>query len=311
MRTQINSFWPKLVALGRKQAVQWAVAAVILLVVLVGLGAMLYDSRELLLSYPWRVYPVPLATSFLTYSFALGLAIWAWGMMVNSVVGKAGWLKHARIYCLSNLGRRLPGLFWDVVGRVIMYQREGLPRVLVTVVSGLEFVLLLLSGIVVTLLTWPLLASSRFGNPWWLLLGLISGLVAIHPTIIKLALRKLSKEATVASDVRYRDVVMWLTIYAVIWGIGGIILFSMIATIYPVSVTLLPGIIGVWSLSGVVSMVATFSPSGLGIRELTLSMLLSLFIPAGVAVVVAILARLLLTLYEVLWALATSRIPSR
>jgi hypothetical protein len=50
------------------------------------------------------------------------------------------------------------------------------------------------------------------------------------------------------------------------------------------------------------------SPSGLGIKEITLSLLLALFIPAGLAVVIAILMRLYLTAAEFVWAIAASRL---
>ena len=80
-------------------------------------------------------------------------------------------------------------------------------------------------------------------------------------------------------------------------------MYLLIGAIYPVSFAQLPSTIGAWSLSGMVSVVAAFLPVGLGLRELALGLLLSSFLPDGLGIVVAVITRLLFTLYEVLWAL--------
>lgn len=308
MRVQFSEAWPKLVHWSRNPRVRWAVTVSLVLITLIALGAMLYKSREMLLNYEWRVRFGPLIASFLLYSLALGLAVLSWGLIMNRLVGKSNWARHARIYCLTNLARRLPGVLWYVLGRMLMYEQEGVSKAIVSISSGLEFVLLVLSGLVVSLMTWPFLAWSQFVSPWWLLIGMIAGLVAMHPAITGFALHKLGVDSRTGGDFGYRDVGSWLAIYAMGWGLGGLILYSVIATIFPIPLTFLPGIIGAWSLSGVVATLSTFSPSGFGLRELTLSLLLTLFLPSGVAVLAAILVRILLTLYEATWALVVTRI---
>ena len=57
------------------------------------------------------------------------------------------------------------------------------------------------------------------------------------------------------------------------------------------------------TVKGVVSVVMAILPVGLGFRELALGLLLTSFLPDGIAILIAILARLLLTLYELIWVL--------
>ncbi len=307
MQSQIGKLWPKLALWSQNQAIRKFFVLGLTLVILAGLGAMIYNSRELLLSYEWRIRPLPLIASFLIYTVALALAALAWGLIMNQIAGESSWIGHLRIYYVTNLTKRLPGVLWYVLGRTVMYDQVGVSKTLVSVGSGLEFILLIVSGIMVSLLSWPLLPALDLGKPWWLLLGLIGGLIVVHPTVINFILHKLRIRSDTFRALRYRSIMAWLFIYFVIWLMGGIILFSVIATIYPISLTLLPGVIGAWGLSGIIAMLGTFSPSGFGLREISLSLLLALLIPSGVAVIAAILIRILLTLYEAGWALIANQ----
>ena len=131
------------------------------------------------------------------------------------------------------------------------------------------------------------------------------GLALIHPRVLRIPLQwvRASKESDPGSRLQYRQVLGWLLLHGGSWLAGGIVVYLLIAAVYPVSLAQLPSTIGAWSLSGMVSVVAAFLPVGLGLRELALGLLLSSFLPDGLGIVVAVIARLLFTLYEVLWAL--------
>jgi hypothetical protein len=99
-----------------------------------------------------------------------------------------------------------------------------------------------------------------------------------------------------------------LVVYTAIWLTGGVILFFLIRSLYPIDWALLPLIVQSWVFSGLVSYLVFFLPIGFGIRELTLAALLSLVIPLSVAVVIVILARIWVMANEVLWALIFSKL---
>lgn len=305
-----DEWWPRATRLGRNPRARWVITALLIVIVVAGLGAMLYGNRDVILTYDWQIRPRPLLASFIVYSIALGLAVLVWGRIINRLAGRRSWLGHIRIYCTTILAQRLPGVLWHVAGRMMLYGQDGVGKTVISVSSGLELALIVISGLIVSLLTWPLLASTNLENPWWLLIGLVGGLVVVHPRIVNLILRRLGADGFSERQLSYWDILNWLAIYVLIWLLGGIILYSIINVIYPLPANLLPGVIGAWSLSGVVATVSTFSPFGFGIREISLTLLLSPFLPTGIAAVVAILARLLLTLYEVCWALITNKLVS-
>jgi hypothetical protein len=75
--------------------------------------------------------------------------------------------------------------------------------------------------------------------------------------------------------------------------------------IFPVPLAYLPAVASFLVISGVISHLAFFIPAGLGIREVSLSLLLSAYVPFGIAVVIALVFRLWMTLSEVFWTLVT------
>lgn len=299
----VNQIWPKISGWGRQAVSNKLFPLLFTLVVLVLLGKMVYDSRETLLTYQWEFRPLPLLFSFLLYAVALSLAVVAWGVIVNKTSGKQKWANHVRIYCVTNIAQRLPGVFWHVIGRMMMYEEAGVSKKSVSVSSVIEFVLLAISSLIVSLLTWSLLPSTPLENPLLLIAGVILGLFLIKPSTIQWLTWKLKVDITHIRDLHYYHIISWLGIYIIIWAMGGIILFAIISIVYPISVSDLPGIVAAWCLSGTIALVSTFTPSGFGLREITLSVMLSAYMPSGVAVIVTILARVLLTSYEAIWAL--------
>lgn len=294
------------------QGFRWLSRPKVRHVIMIGLTLMAMASLVILLranwgtlaSREWRVRPVPLALSFVAYSVALGMAIWAWGQIMNTLGTPVRWRQHIRIYCITNLARRLPGVLWHVVGRVALYDEKEASKTVISVGSGLELILTALSGLGVGIMAWPGSVDQLF-HPMWIVGGLALGLLAVHPRVLHVLLTRLGVSVGASGELRYRQVLGWLLIYGLIWLMGGLVLFALIETIYPVSLEWLPRTVGAWSLSGMVAVVAAVLPVGLGFRELTLSLLLATFLPEGIALVTAILSRLLLTLYELIWALIT------
>jgi glycosyltransferase 2 family protein len=271
----------------------------------VSFGAILYANWDLLHTFEWQLRPLPLVLSFVAYSIALALAILGWGRVLQALGSSSPWAEHIRVYCVTNLARRLPGVLWYVVGRLVLYEPRHVSKVAVSVGSALELFLTGLSGLVLGMLLWPGIVKEVL-NPYLLATLFSLSLLAIHPKVVGYIFNRL--EALRNRDSRivlsYRQMLGWFLLYTAIWLSGGLVIFGLIQSLSPVPLDLLIPTIGAWSLSGMISVLAAVLPVGFGLRELALGLLLANFLPEGVAIVVAILARLLLTLYELVWALA-------
>ena len=265
----------------------------------------LYHEGSTLLTQLTHINPLGIGLSFVLYSCALALAILGWVAIASRRTNVHDWKRHVTVYCYANLARRIPGFLWYVVGRAYLYRRDEVGLIPVSAASALEMVLIVLSGLV----SYALLNLGRWPTQWaWgMILGIGAGLVMIHPRLLQWILSKM-KHANIMEHIRYRDVATWLAVYVGVWVLGGLALFSVVYAIQPVDLVRAPGIIASWSLSGAISTLVVFLPAGLGVREAALSMLLLPFIPAPLAVTVALMMRVLLTLYEIVWALVAVRI---
>jgi len=268
-------------------------------------GLSIYCDGPPLLEYLSNANPWGIALSLPTYSVALGLAIWGWSAIVGMLTGVSGFRKHARIYCYTNLAKRVPGVLWYVLGRIYFYRDDRADGIAVSVASLIEIVLIILSGFV----TYLLLGSKAWSNgpSIWLPLGVLLGLVGIHPKILRLILGRI-RQAEALAVLRYRELLVWLCLYVGVWNMGGLTLFCVINSIHPISLTHIPAIIGAWSLSGAIASLVIFLPSGLGLREVTLTVMLMPYVPGAIAVVISLLMRILLTMYEILWLLIATRL---
>jgi hypothetical protein len=248
-----------------------------------------------------RISPTMFLTTSLLYAVILTLAVIGWGWIIGMVSGNWQWGRHARIYCLTTITRRIPGTIWYLIGRIVMYERLQVPRSLTAIASGLEFAAIVLGGLLVAVITWPFVLNRYDISPLWFVGGLMLGVILFNPVILRMIIRRLHPQSGMLS-LHYRSMMGWIFLYAGIWSGGGVILFVLTRTVHPTPVTMLPVIIGVWATAGVVATLLSFVPMGLG-QELTLTALLSPFVGPAEAIIIALFMRGVLTLNEVVWAI--------
>jgi hypothetical protein len=252
------------------------------------------DLRELF----GRVSAADVALAFGVYSLDLALAVAGWVLIHGLLSGFWRPVDHFRIYTLTAMTKRLPGTFWYIVGRVVLYERLGVARGVTAVAGGFEFAATVLGGVLVALVTWPLVLGGLGVSPLWFLLLLAACAALLNPPTVRWAVRRLSPDQH-TPPVRYRHLVAWVLLYALVWAVGGLLLFVVVGAVHPLGPEQLPAIVGVWTVAGLASMLLfSFVPFGLGVTELTLTTLLSPFIPVDEALFVALLMRAFLTLSE-------------
>jgi uncharacterized membrane protein YbhN (UPF0104 family) len=252
------------------------------------------DVRALLAEITLR----DLALAALLYGITLVFAVVGWALIMGTLSGYRGMFEHARIYILTSVTRRLPGTFWYMLGRVVLYERLGIARGLTAVASGLEFAAMVLGGLLVTLLSWPLVFGAQNLNPAVLLIPLLACAVLLNPPLVRALIRRFGRAAG-TPPVRYRQMLLWVAVYAVIWCVGGVLLFVLVRAVAPVPLSTLPVIIGVWATAGVAAVLFfSFLPFGLGAAEVTTAALLSPFVAPDEALFVALALRVILTICE-------------
>lgn len=209
-------------------------------------------------------------------------------------------------WLLSLLGRNLPGRVFVLAGRVYLYRQHGVGAGRVTLGFTLEVatslaaaMLLLFSCLMVT--STPSDALLRRLQPL-LAVGPVIIMVMLHPRLLErlvnLALRRLGRDETSLS-LRYRDVLSFVALSYMNWALLGTGFFLLTKAIVNVGWQHLPFIMGAFSFAMIAGFVAVFTPAGLGVREGVVLAVLQTAIPAGIAAVVALAARLWVTAGEV------------
>ena len=271
------------------------------------LGGMIVCYVPTILSQPLEFQAGPLILGFVIYSLDLLLAIVSWWLIMSRLTRGISFREHLRIYCLTLFSRRLPGVPWHFATRAVAYKRFGVEPVITTIATGMETLLITATGFFVSPLIWFILPDNLQSQLRWMFLILIPCLVIVHPKVVAWIIKCFSKNE-IAVGFGYADLLMLIGEYVLVWGVGGIVLYALIVALYPLPPSQIPGVLGAWALSGAIASIATFTPTSFGVREISLGLLLAIFIPPGLAAVVTILSRLYLTGIELFWSLVATRI---
>ncbi|MFH1313424.1 MAG: lysylphosphatidylglycerol synthase domain-containing protein [Candidatus Eisenbacteria bacterium] len=287
-----------------KKAIGLVIAGVILFFMvrslISGLGEL--GTYEFSISYP-RVVG----------SFAvLAVLFPVYGMVWQYILRKFGcgisFSRSMRVWFLSQAGRYIPGKVWFALGRIYLCEREGIPRAVATVATGLELVLVLGSAIIVFGIA-AALSPSLPGRPYALGLLLVPLIViAVHPRIIRALLVKL-RRMPADFNLAYTDTLKILAFYMGCWCIYGLGYF-LIGTSFDLGVTvpdlqsagagrIIPDMIGINALSWSAGLVSIVTPAGLGVREGISGILLSRIVDKPYPVLIPLVARIWVTLAEV------------
>ncbi|MEJ2305016.1 MAG: hypothetical protein P8Y14_26130 [Anaerolineales bacterium] len=282
-----------------RRVIRWITSIGMVLITLTVLGFLVYRQRELLAEYNWKfnLYFAPL--SFVLFSFILLMVANMWGIIMNTLGSELNKLKHIRYYCLSNVTKRIPGTIWYIVSRAHFYKSDGVDYRLTSLASGIELVTIILAGILVSLIFGIPIIFRYHVNLWLLGVVVLVSAAALHPKMIAKIFRVFKVAET---DIKYKNILSWLFIYSLAWILGGIVLFTIGNIVTNISVQQIGYFIGGWSLVGVLSTIIFFLPTNMGITEIGLSLVLSNIMPSSIAVIIAVLARLVMIFYEVIWA---------
>jgi uncharacterized membrane protein YbhN (UPF0104 family) len=192
---------------------------------------------------------------------------------------------------------------------MLLYHQEGTHGVVALKSSIWETIVQALSALAVfaMFLPWYSDVVPAAANYVWVL-ALVIAPFLFKPSLLERLFaplgKKLGWELGWTAQISFRDLVVWFSLYFVSWMNGGLILYLMVQAFYAdLDLALLLPFCGSVALSGLVGICLSFVPGGLGLREVTLSALLALYLPAPVAVGAAVAFRLLLWLGETLFAL--------
>lgn len=224
---------------------------------------------------------------------------WAWQLILRAYGYPLPLDTCLRIQVTSNLAKYIPGYAWQLVGKAYLTRREQVPTAVVTCAMILEFGFLLLTGTLVGLICMPTTAVLPLVGqiPLWargVSIGLLTLVILGFPRLMKMGDAAAQRKKYPWLHLPQHPRPLWgaMGILFCSWVILGIGLGVLIRSVHAFPWDLWPASTYSVAISFLVSLMVLFVPSGIGVREGVMTWTLGNYVPAGVAVVVAILSRL-------------------
>ena len=271
-------------------------------------------------AFPWHFNTIDVVLLVIVSFLIYPIDAFSWHRIVNALGANTNYLTNLKIWVFSNAARFIPGVVWQYAGRVYLANRSGIPKLIsttalilealftvgvaallvaVTVMFGmlpfqldgvrnLLMPLIMISALTVTVVLFAL-SNERFANR------------ILSFNLTRSLINKFVGKQNRLARIRLSPVIIPVIIVSFLLQFiaGGSALFFLVRNAVDLSLALYPLFIGIYAFAWLSGYLTFFSPSGLGIQDLVLAALLSLYMPFAIASVVAIIFRVLLLVVEV------------
>ncbi len=246
------------------------------------------------------------AAGIVLASYAILISAWravllGWGQRLR-------YPQAARIWCVSNLARYVPGKVWQIGGMAALAQRAGVSP---WGAAGSAIIVQLVSVATGALIT-GIAAPEWKEHPWAVAAcGIVAAATAAllawkrGTDLLQRGLSAILGRRLELPPVGQGALLLSAAVTALAWLAQGIALWLCAAGLVgPTALGIWPAI-GIFTGSSLAGLLAVFTPGGLGVRESVLGFWLAPFMGPRRAIIVLLGSRLLLTATELLAAAIT------
>ena len=298
----------------QKKALRWGLTVLVVGAVGFFFARALIDNWDALaaesleFSWMWVVAAVVFAVAV-----PLTGVLWARIVRVIAPDARVTIAEAVAVQCASWLLKYIPGQVGSVVNKIVWAGRKGISRTVVVISFVYENVFLQMASIIPSVaILFASLGPEIFGeNITLLLLPVLLvvplGLMMYRPffhRVVSVPVRRALKRDLPADYF----LGSWRSLRFTVEFVGPRIVNAIGFLLICAAVTDLPPDLwlpfsAAYVLAGAVGILAFFVPSGLGVREAVIVLILSQYIPVAEAIIISLLARLLSTVGDVLIAL--------
>lgn len=256
-------------------------------------------------NFDWQFRPAYLVWTIVCVIATFALTALTWHAIVARFLPQTTLRMNVKHWAYANFARRLPGPVWYIASRAALYEQHGIAKTQISLLSGLELVLILVSGAILSLLTAPFwvlpeVGPAQQGRIWLLLLLLPLSALLMHPALLNRLWRRLDTTDSPVRPLHWRDTLQGVGLYMSIWLAGTLAFFCIINIVSPTPLSSLPRLLGIWAVANTVSFAGSLAFTAVGVRDISLTLLLAPLISAQAALIVTILTRILWLVSEFL-----------
>lgn len=299
---------------------------IFILLALLFIALLLGSQWQELQSYTWQITPFWLAISAGGLAAAWAVEVAIWRRLLRTVGGNLHYGSALRIWFLSAIVRYIPGNIWQPLSITLLAQQRGVkPEATLTSI--------VLYQVIITLAVAPIAAVyfAATGNwgvltdlmhsaaPWAIAIGL-TPLIAfvVQPAwliaLINWGLQRIGRSRLPHGLTRW-ELLYALALAVADWLLWGAAFMTLAFGIHAYTPTgmwgLAPHLIAVYPVAYVIGFLSFITPSGLGVREGALYLLLAPVTGGGAITLLALAMRVWTTLGELLAAGISALIPDR
>ncbi len=238
------------------------------------------------------------------YVVARGLL---WHHIIVRIGGPSPVKLDVAVWLASTLGKYLPGKVFMLLGRVFVYRQRGLSLGAVTLGFLYEMAVLFATAFILTVGVIDIPPQAGWQSVKWLAgLGVLAFLVGSQPEVLAFVARRVPRFSPTTERlgrVRRTDPLLWTGLMMATWCILGAGLFVLTRAFVDVPLSAAPHLTASYAVAGVLGIAVVLAPSGLGVREGVLTVLLTPSLGPGAAATLALASRVWITIAEVLSAL--------
>lgn len=261
-----------------------------------------------------RISPLDLVLSEVLVLTGLAASVLTWRVVLRELGSTVPVAAASKIYLLGQLGKYLPGSFWALVVQMELAARAGVHRPRALAAGFVAIGVNLVVGLTIGLFVVP---SVVAGGSWRTvtIVGLLVGsAVALSPPVLRRLVNvglRLVRRPAVERNVSWRGIFTatgWSVASFASYGIG--VWVISVAVGAPAGESL-PLCLGGTALAMTLGFLVFVAPSGIGVREAVIVAALAPVLDRPEALAVALAARLLFTLADLLAAAVVAPVRLR
>ena len=271
------------------------------------LTALTRSQWSALSSYQWQVEPgwivLALAMVELTWLYEVGV----WRTILNNLSPHhLSYGRAAQAWFISNVIRYIPGNIWQFLGMAELAADDGVPRLTTLTSLVVHQVLVTANGLVLVGSYFAVAGQGELYlrlRPFLLLVPL--GLLLLQPRLLERILNWLLTRvgrAPLQITLTWGQIWILLARYSGVWIGEGLGFAALVRAFVPISWSTVPYLVACWGVAYLAGYLSLITPSGLGVREGAMALMLAPVLPAPAVPVVVVAARLWMLLAELLGA---------
>lgn len=265
----------------------------------------IYQGGKQLASGDWKSLLWGGFIAFAVYVISFCMRSLSWCLLIGGLSQiRTGW-RDLEIYGSSSLMRRTPGMVWYFLELTERYRSEGIGGRLALVTSGAEWILLTISALLVYMLTFFDLSRISY--------EILT--IASVPPFLGLSVFAIQRRSEYRLKVTenwgainlwrrllraWPEIAMTVLLYGICYLLGGLMINELGKIFDPTSNLFLRDSVRLWALSmTVVTLGSVVIPVNLGLRDLTVGVLLASFVSVYAAIAIAALLRVVFAIADV------------